>query len=189
MYWTTQTYKKRSGRGHHHLPKLKEVLKHSDTWHKLTDKDQYEFPGFETDLQSSQKPLANLRDWRRLPFEANTRPHFIWDDNQLPIRGSQTTKHNIIVEGKKTSLYVRRGPCEGVKTCAGPDCEYVVSNRQKINRCLRHWKNQSLLSSAPCSVHMVYIWPCNDDGRRWLVLYRELDTITTNQLHTAYQAE
>ena len=106
--------------------KVKEVLKHSDTWHKLTDKDQYEFPGFETDLQSSQKPLANLRDWRRLPFEANTRPHFIWDDNQLPIRGSQTTKHNIIVEGKKTSLYVRRGPCEGVKTCAGPDCEYVV---------------------------------------------------------------
>ena len=141
VYWTTQTYKKRSGRGHHHLPKLKEVLKHSDTWHKLTDKDQYEFPGFETDLQSSQKPLANLRDWRRLPFEANTRPHFIWDDNQLPIRGSQTTKHNIIVEGKKTSLYVRRGPCEGVKTCAGPDCEYVVSKRQKINRCLRHWEN------------------------------------------------
>ena len=141
MYWTTQTYKKRSGRGHHHLPKLKEVLKHSDTWHKLTDKDQYEFPGFETDLQSSQKPLANLRDWRRLPFEANTRPHFIWDDNQLPIRGSQTKKHNIIVEGKKTSLYVRRGPCEGVKTCAGPDCEYVVSKRQKINRCLRHWEN------------------------------------------------
>ena len=94
-----------------------------------------------TQLRSSQKPLANLRDWRRLSFEANTRPHFIWDDNQLPIRGSQTKKHNIIVEGKKTSLYVRRGPCEGVKTCAGPDCEYVVSNRQKINRCLRHRKN------------------------------------------------
>ena len=50
-------------------------------------------------------------------------------------------KNNIIVEGKKTSLYVRRGPCEGVKTCAGADCEYVVSKRQKINRCLRHWEN------------------------------------------------
>ena len=36
---------------------------------------------------------------------------------------------------------------------------------------------------------MVYIWPCSDDGRRCLVLYRELDTITTNQLHTACQAE
>ena len=75
------TNKKRSGRGHHHLPKLKEVLKRSDTWLKLTDKDQYEFPGFETDPQSSQKPLAYVEDWRKLPFAASSRPHFM--TNQL----------------------------------------------------------------------------------------------------------
>ena len=135
---------------------------------KLTDKDQYEFPGFETDPQSSQKPLAYVEDWRKLPFAASTRPHFIWDDNQLSIRSSQTTKHDIIIEGKNTSLNVRRGPCEGVKTCAGPDCDYVVCNRQKINRCVRHRENYSLLSSGACTAHMVYIWPCNDDGRRWV---------------------
>ena len=45
VYWTTQTYKKRSRR---RGGKLKEVLKHSGTWHKLTDKDQYKFPSVKT---------------------------------------------------------------------------------------------------------------------------------------------
>lgn len=148
------------------MPKIKEALKHSDTWEKLTHKDQYEFPGFETDSQFSEKPLAYVEDWRLLPFAASTRSHFMWDDNQLSKRGSQTKKHDLIVEGQKTSLFVRRGPCEGVKTCAGPNCEYVVSNRQKVNRCVHHRENYSLISSGPCIAHMVYMWPCIDDGRR-----------------------
>ncbi|PFX32199.1 ATP-dependent DNA helicase RecQ [Stylophora pistillata] len=163
-----KTREKRSGRGHHHLPKIQEALKHSDTWEKLTRKDQYEFPGFDNDSQLSQKPLAYVEDWRRLPFAASTRSHFMWDDNQLSKRHSQTNKHELIVEGQKTSLFVRRGPCEGVKTCAAPECEYVVSNRQKINRCVNHRENCSLISSGPCTSHMVYMWPCIDDGRRWV---------------------
>ncbi|CAB4013002.1 Hypothetical predicted protein, partial [Paramuricea clavata] len=39
--------RKRSGRGHHHLPKIKECLNKSENWVNLTSIDQYEFPGFE----------------------------------------------------------------------------------------------------------------------------------------------
>ena len=95
----------------------------------------------------------------------------------------------MIVEVKKTSWYVRRGPCEGVKTCVGSDRECVVSNRQKINRCIRHREIYSLLLSGPCIAHMVYnglAMTMESDG---LVFYLELDTITKNQLHTACQAK
>ena len=160
--------RKRSGRGHHHLPKIKECLNKSENWVKLTSMDQYEFPGFESGTQNLQTSFSFVDDCRKLTFAANTRPHFIWEDNQLSKRGTQTTKHSINTDGVDTLLNVRRGPCEGVKKCAGPDCNYAVSNRQKVNRCIHHKGNFSLVSTGPCPAHMVYIWPCSDDGRRWV---------------------
>ena len=63
---------------------------------------------------------------------------------------------------------MKRGPCEGVKKCTGPDCSYVVSNRQKVNRCVHQNDSFSLVSTVACPAHMVYIWPSCDDERRWI---------------------
>lgn len=158
----------RTGRGHHHLPKIKDCLRNSANWMELTLKDQYEFLGFETASATSQTNFVFIKDYRKLNFAPSTRPHFIWDDNQLSKRSTQTTKHDIAIDGVDTSLNVRRGPCEGVKKCVGPDCSYVVSNRQKVNSCVQHKESHSLVSTGPCPAHMVYIWPVSDDGQRWI---------------------
>ena len=158
----------RTGRGHYHLPKIKDCLKNSANWIELTLKDQYEFPGFDTSSATSQPNFIFVKDYRKLSFAPSTRPHFIWDDNQLSKRSTQTAKHNIVIDGVDTSLNVRRGPCEGVKKCTGPDCSYVVSNRQKVNRCVHHRDSHSLVSTGLCPAHMVYIWPSLDNGRRWI---------------------
>ena len=72
---------------------------------------------------------------------------------------TQTAKHSIVVDGVDTLLNVRRGPCEGVKKCIGPECSYIVSNRQKVNQCVHHRDSHPLVTTGPCSAHMVYIWP------------------------------
>lgn len=73
----------RTGRGHHHLPKIKDCLRNSANWIELTLKDQYEFPGFDTASGTSQTKFVFVKDCRELNFAPSTRPHFIWDDNQL----------------------------------------------------------------------------------------------------------
>ena len=158
----------RTGRGNHHLPKIKDCLRNSANWMELTLKDQYEFPGFDTASATSQTNFVFIKDYRKLNFAPSTRPHFIWDDNQLSKRSTQTTKHDIVIDGVDSSLNVRRGPCEGVKKCDGPNCSFVVSNRQKVNRCVQQKDSHSLVSTGPCPAHMVYIWPVSDDGRRWI---------------------
>ena len=158
----------RTGRGHHHFPKIKDCLKNSANWIELMLKDQYEFPGFDTSSATSQPNFIFVKDYRKLSFAPSTQPHFIWDDNQLSKRSTQTVKHNTVIDGVDTSLNVRRGPCEGVKKCTGPACSYVVSNRQKVNRCVHHRDSHSLVSTGLCPAHMVYIWPSLDDERRWI---------------------
>ena len=158
----------RTGRGHHHLPKIKECLRRSANWVELKNRYQYEFPGFDADSETKQRSFAFVKVCRKLDFAPSNRPHFIWDDNQLSKRSTQTAKHNIVIDGVNTLLNVKRGPCEGVKKCTGPDCSYVVSNRQKVNRCVHHKDSFSLVSTGACPAHMVYIWPSCDDGRRWI---------------------
>jgi expansin (peptidoglycan-binding protein) len=75
--------RKRTGRGHHHLPKIKECLSKLENWIKLTSMDQYEFPGFESGTQNLQTSFSFVDDCRKRTFAANTLPHFICDDNQL----------------------------------------------------------------------------------------------------------
>ena len=164
---TTVKNVKRSGRGHHHLPKIKRCLENSKNWVQLKSKDQYEYPGFQEN--ENIHSLAYVEDYTKLKFAATTRIHFIWDDNQLSKRSTQTSSHEITIDGKTTKVNVRRGPCEGVKKCSGSlTCNYVVSNKQKVNRCTDHSANSPLVSTGACPAHMVYIWPCQDDGRRWV---------------------
>ena len=147
---------KRCGRGHHHLPKIKSCLENSKNWVQLKSKDQYEYPGFqENEIIHS---LAYVEDYTKLRFAAITRIHFIWDNNQLSKRSTQTSSHEITIDGKKTKVNVRRGPCEGLKKWSGSlTCNYIVSNKQKINRCAVHIANSPLVSTGACPAHMVYI--------------------------------
>lgn len=92
----------------------------------------------------------------------------MWNDNQLTKRNTQTGKHEVSIDGVKTIVHIRRPPCEGVKKCSGPNCNYVVSNRQKVNRCAQHKKQNPLKCTGFCMAQMLYIWPANDDGRRWI---------------------
>lgn len=178
--------KARTGRGHHHLPKIKECLRRSSNWVELTNKDQYEFPGFDAASGTKQRTFAFVKDCRKLEFAPSNRTHFIWDDNQLSKWSTQTAKHNIVIVGVSTLLNVKRGPCEGVKKSAGTDCSYVVSNRQKLNRCVHHKDSFSLVSTGVCPMQMVYTWPSCDDG---LGLCQAQNTITLEQHHISCRAK
>lgn len=153
----------REGRAIHHLPKIPCALSSPENWCEMT-KDNYEYPGF---LQTS-KDVAycnNIKEMRG--FGSHQRPHFMWDDNQLSKRHT-TTKKCLIKIGKNTDITLKRAPCEGIKVCSFPDCSYAVSNRQKQNKCKAHATTHKLKMTGPCPAHIVYAWPTNDDGRRWM---------------------
>ena len=68
----------RSGRGHHHLPRIKECLRNSSVWMELTHKEMYEFPGFNTgSSRTLQTSFTFVKDYRKLTFAPSTRPHFV----------------------------------------------------------------------------------------------------------------
>lgn len=48
--------------------------------------------------------------------------------------------------------------------CAGDQCEYTVSNKQKINWCTHH-PISTLISTGPCNCHIMYVYPHKD--KRW----------------------
>lgn len=92
----------------------------------------------------------------------------MWADNQLSKRHTTTRKCQMKIEGKNTEITLRRAPCEGIKVCSFTDFTYAVSNRQKKNKCERHATTHWLQSTGPCPAQLLYAWPTNDDGRRWM---------------------
>lgn len=113
--------KNRNGHGQHYIPKVKEALTNSAKWVKLTSKDHYEYPGL-AESATYVSVLSYVEKYQDLRFAPKSRPHFMWCDNQLSKRNTQTNKHEIQVEGVKTKLHIRHGPCEGVKKCSAPVC-------------------------------------------------------------------
>lgn len=155
----------RNSRNRHYLPTIKTFLKSSNKWLTLTDKNEYEFPGFgKTDV------LYYCKDLQSKSFAAKTRLHYLHDDNQLSKSPTQTQQHEITIDGTKTKVHITRSSCEGVKVCSRcPTSDYVVSNRQRINRCPVHKKKTvPLQKTGICPVQFLYICPAVDDGRRWV---------------------
>ena len=128
-------------------------------------KEDYEYPGY----SQSSKDVAYCQDIKAMKgFRSHQRPHFMWADNQLSKRHTTTKKCQMKIEGKNTDITLKRAPCEGIKVCSYPDCSYAVSNRQKKNKCKSHFKTHTLQMTGPCPAHILYAWPTNDDGRRWM---------------------
>ena len=82
--------------------------------------------------------------------------------------------HNITfnIDGVATSLMANRSYCSGVKVCAGEQCTYSVSTKQRVNHCPEHGhEKMALLPTGPCTCYITYVYPENaqEDGRRWFV--------------------
>lgn len=156
---------KPGGRGIHHLPKIRNAMSISTNWFEVTERDQYEFPGF----QSASQEIGFCKSVKDMPgFGSHQRIHFMWDDNQLTKRHTSNKVCQMVINGENTEVNLRRAPCEGVKVCEHDDCNYTVSNRQKKNKCQDHGETHKLKSSGPCPAQLIYIWPSKDDGRRWI---------------------
>ena len=99
-------------------------------------------------------------------------PH--WLVNCIQFSRSQTKVKEIsaAINGEETWLLANRSYCFGVKKCGKEGCSYVVSTKQKINRCKDH-PMMALVSSGPCSCYVVYLYPLNptEDRRRWFVVF------------------
>ena len=154
----------REGRALHHLPKVRKALSSADNWCEMT-KEDYEYPGY----SQSSKDVAYCKDIKAIKgFGSHQRPHFMWADNQLSKRHTSTKKCQMKIEGKNTDITLMRAPCEGIKVCSYPDCGYAGSNRQKKNKCKSHSKTHTLQMTGLCPAQILYAWPTNDDGRRWM---------------------
>ena len=128
-------------------------------------KEDYEYPGF----SQSSKDTAYCKNIKEVKeFGSHQRRHFMWDDNQLSKRHTTRKKCQLKIEDKNTDITFKCAPYEGIKVCSFPDCTYAVSNRQKQNNCKTHAKTHKLKMTGPCPVQIVYAWPTNNDGRRWM---------------------
>jgi len=109
--------------GEHHLSKIRELLKNSTNWYKLSSKEEYEFPGFKTNDDAKLGYCDNIK--KSHSFSSSKRPHYMWDDCQLTRRNTSTQAVDISIEGTLTKVIVRRAVCEGVKRCSAAKSDLV----------------------------------------------------------------
>jgi len=109
--------------------------------------------------------------------EATSDPHYLLKIPQLCRSQATVKRMEVMIDGESTALFVNRSYCSGVKTCAGDQCTYTVSNKQKVNRCKDH-ETSSLVSSGRCGCHIVYVYPedIQGDNRRWFMLLNSQNT-------------
>ena len=104
--------------------------------------------------------------------EATKNPHFLLDCIQFSRTQAVIKPITFNIDGVATSLMANRSYCSGVKVCAGEQCTYSVSTKQRVNRCPeRGHEKMALLPTGPCTCYITYVYPENaqEDGRRWFV--------------------
>jgi len=119
-----------------------------------------------------------LPDCRSFP-EATSDPHYLLKFPQLCRSQATVKKIEATINDEIVTLYTNRSYCSGIKMCAGDQCTYTISNKQKINRCKDH-PTLSLMSSGPCCCHIVYPEDYQADGRHWFMV---LNSQSDSQMH------
>ena len=144
-----------TGRGVHFLPKVRRLLKGKSSWGDIKEKKT--ITSSPAGFSENNGKLMFTQDFKTLPYAAKNRVHFISEDNQLTTRGSQKQKVLTEVDGVETEVFVKRGPCEGVKVCSADNCGYTVANTQLRNKCVEHGFSKALTRTGKCPIHFLYI--------------------------------
>ena len=106
------------------------------------------------------------------PSGATNDPHWLLNCIQFSRSQTKVKEMSASINGEETQLMTNRSYCSGVKKCGMESCQYVVSTKQKVNRC-EDYRTMALISSGPCSCYVVYLCPLNptEDRRRWFVVF------------------
>ena len=117
---------------------------------------------------------------KALPAATND-PHYLLQLLQISRTQATVKELTVTIDEEEVLLYSNRSYCAGVKMCAGDNCDYTVSNKQRINRCKTHPK-LALSYTGPCGCHLVYIYPKQPeiDGRRWFIAF---NTDGSSEMH------
>ena len=83
-------------------------------------------------------------------------------------RVTSTQKVHLKIDNVNTEVWVRRAFCKGVKNGSFEGCAYTVSNRQRLSKCKEHAAEHTLKVTGNCPTQIVYVWPFEDDRRRWI---------------------
>lgn len=138
-------------------------MKENSHWFELAKRSDYEYPGFE-----QGDKIAHCKDIKKSKeFGSCQRVHYMWDDCELTKRHTSTQAIEIVIERQKTKVNIKMAYCEGVKKCAFDGCSYTVTNRQRLSKCKDH-DSHPLISTGNFPAQLLYVWPDEDDGRRWI---------------------
>ena len=178
----TSTLKKRVGKGSHLLTTVRHLLNASASWEEIRSKDDYHFPG--KMKSKTMQTMFFTPDCSKLPQYCPESPHFLWEDIQLS-KGklSKDRLVELMIDNDKVQLYYRSAPCNGVKQCSAPDCEYTVPVREKRS-CPAH-PSYLLVKTENCPVNYAYLYPpnCETDKRRWIAGLVHNQNEPTDNLH------
>lgn len=180
----TTSKRVRKGKGTHSITIIKKLMEDKENWQRITDKKQYQFPG-NFDCRQRQRMLYSP-DCREL-VQSCSNMHFLWDDIQLS-KGSWNKDRDvsISIDGVEEHLLYRIAPCNGVKFCPHPGCDYTVSVSTQ-RPCHHHTEMKLVRSSekSTCMVQFAYIYPkdLKNDHRRWITGFIQQQKEDSFNLH------
>ena len=174
----------RHGKGTHAIITVRRMMSEKENWVKLSDASECQYPGVFSDKQ--KQCVYYTSNFSELSSSSEPDPHFLWTDIQLSKGKVNNYSSTFDIDGKKEEFVYRSAPCNGVKVCSEPGCDYVASIRDQ-RACKKHPKmplHKTNTTASKCPVQFAYLFPKNtDDKRRWIFGFVRQQKENTNNLH------